>query len=145
MDTPLCTAELEPTMKRLKDNRLGTTKSVQRSSLMFTIKEEDLILGLKTLRIFFSNPDTESKTIRHPTDKLASTTTRTEIQTQIDSITKADHVIPGTMEEITVSKLSITSMLDQRIPPLKAIQTFRRATTYLHPIQIVLLTIRDKI
>ena len=75
-------------------------------------------MGLRTLRTLFSNPDTEIKTIRHPNEKLASTQTGTEIQTQIDSITKAEQVTLGTTDPTNVSELSITSVLDQRTQTL---------------------------
>ena len=73
MDTLSCTAEPNLSMIRLKDNRDGTTKSAKQSSLMITIDEEDRILGLRKINISISNPDTETKTTRHPTDRLAST------------------------------------------------------------------------
>ena len=78
METPSCTAELRLTMLRSKDNRHGTTKRAREFSLKITTNEEDLTLGLRTLRIFISHPDTEIKTIRHPIEKLASTQIGTE-------------------------------------------------------------------
>ena len=61
---------------------------------------------------------------------------RTGIQTQIDSITKADQATPGTTDQMTDSKLNITSTLDQKINTIK---TFHRAKFYLHPTQFNLL------
>ena len=132
-------------MLRLKVNKLGTTKSVEQFLLMMILKEEDLFLGLTALRILISNPDTQIKTIRHPINKLTSTQIGTEIQTQIDTITKADQVTLGTTDQTTVSKPSITSVLDQRTQTLNTIKTFPRATTYPHPTQFSLLTISDMI
>ena len=100
-------------MMRLKNNKQRTTKSAERSSLMTTIREEDRTLGLRIIKISVSNPDTETRTIRHPINKLASTQIGTEIQTQIDSITKTDQSTLGTTDPTTVSRLSITSMRDQ--------------------------------
>ena len=71
MDTLSCTAEPKLSMIRLRDNRHEITKSAEQSSLMITINEEDRTLGLKITKISISNPDTETKTTRHPTDKLA--------------------------------------------------------------------------
>ena len=132
-------------MMRIKDNRLGTTKSVEQFSLMIMIKQEDRILGLTTLRTSISNPDTENRPIRHPINKLASFEIGTETQTQISTITKVDQLTLGTTDPTTVSKLSITSVLDQRNQTLNTIKTFPRVTTYLHPSQFSLLTIKDKI
>ena len=58
---------------RLKENRHGITKSAAQFSLMITINEEDRTLGLRIIKISGSNPDTETRTTRHPTDRLAST------------------------------------------------------------------------
>ena len=119
MDTPLCTAEPKPTMMGLIHNRLGTTTSVEQFSLVIPIKENDVILGLRTLRTLFTNPVTEIKTIRHPNEKLASTQTGTEIETQKDSTTRADQITLGTTDTTNVSELSITSVLDQRTHSLQ--------------------------
>ena len=97
--------------------------------------------GLRIIKISVSNPDTETS---HPINKLASTQIGTETQTQIDNITKTDRATPGTTGQITVSRLSITSMLDQRSLILNKTKTFHRATTYLHPTQFNSSTIRDK-
>ena len=110
-------------MIRLKDNKLETTKSAAQSSLMTTINEEDRTLGLRIIRNSISNPDTETRTTRHPIDKLASTHMGTEIQTQIDSVIKTDQTTLGTTDQIFVSRLSITSMLDRRILILNTIKT----------------------
>ena len=67
---------------------------------MITIKEEDLVLGFRTLRNSFSNPDTKIRTFRHSIDKLVSTQIQTEIQTQIDNIIKTDQVFPGKTDEL---------------------------------------------
>ena len=130
MDTPLCTAESKPTMMRLKDYRHGTTKSVEQFSLMITIKEEDLTLDLRTLRILISNPETEIKTIRHPIYKLFSIHIRTEIQTQIDSITNAELATPVKTDQINDSRLTITATLDQRVvtPDSKKLSTEQQST-----------------
>ena len=134
MDTLSCTAELKPTLMR-KDNRHGTTKSAEQSSPMITINEKHRNLGLRIIKISVSNPDRETKITRHPTDRLASTQIGTETQTQIDSTSKPDQVTPGTTDQITVSRLSITSMLDQRNLILSTTGTFHRATICLHPTQ----------
>ena len=144
-DTPTYTAELKPTMMRLKDNRHGATKSAAQSSLMTTINEEDLTLVHRTLKNSISNSDTEIRTIRHPIDKQASTQIGTKIQTQIDHTTKTDQATPGATGKITVSGLSITSVLDQRIQIPNTIKTFHKETIQLHPTQFSLLTIRDKV
>ena len=73
MDTLLCTAELKPTMMRLKDKRHGTTKSAEYFSLMATPREGDLTSGLGTLKNLISNPGTGIKTNTQPIDKLALT------------------------------------------------------------------------
>ena len=145
METPSCTAELKLATMRLKDNRFRTTKRIEQLLLMITKKEEDLTLGLRTLTILISNPDTEIRAIRHPIDKLASTQIGTEIHTQIDSMIMTDQAAPGTTNQITDSKLSITSMLDHRVPILNTTKTFHRATFYLQPIQFNLLMIRNKL
>ena len=132
-------------MIRLKDNKLETAKSATQSSLMITINEEDRTLGLRIMKAAISNPDTETRTTKHPIDKPASTQIGTEIQTQIGSITKTDQSTPGRTNQIIDSKLSITSMLDQRILILNTIKTFHRATIYLHSTQFNSSTIRDKI
>ena len=99
MDTLSCTAELKPTILRLKDNSHGTTKNAAQFSLMTTLREEDLTLGLRILRILNSNTDTEIITIRHPMDKMLSTQIGTEIQTQIDIVTETHQAILGTTEK----------------------------------------------
>ena len=48
---------------------------------MIRMSEEDRIVGLGRIKISVSNPDTETTTIRHPIDKLASTQIGTETQT----------------------------------------------------------------
>ena len=131
-------------MMRIKDNRHGTTKRAEQFSHMVIIKEDDRTLGLGTLRILISNPDMEVKTIRHPTGRLASTQIETEIQTRIDSITKTDQANLATTSQITVSRLSITSMPDPRTQTLNTTKIFLRATIYLHPTQFNSSTIRDK-
>ena len=68
-------------MIRLKDNKLELTKNAAQSALMITINEEDRTLGLRTLKISISNPDTETRKTRHPIDKLASTQIGAEIKT----------------------------------------------------------------
>ena len=50
MDTPSCTAELKLSMMRLKDIRIGTNKSVEQSSLIIVIKEEDELLGSQNIQ-----------------------------------------------------------------------------------------------
>ena len=144
MDTLSCTAEPKLLVIRLKDNRHEITKSAKQSSLMTTINEEDRTLGPRIIRTSVSNPDTETRTTRHPTDRLASIQIGTETQIQIDSILKTNQATPGITDQITVSRLSITSMLDQRIRILSRTETFHRTTTYLHPTQSNSSTIRDK-
>ena len=144
MDTLSCTAELKPMMMRLKDNRQGINKSAAHSSLMITINKEDRSLGLRIIKISVSNPDTETRTTRHPIDKMASTLIGTEIQTQIDSTFKTDREILAPIDPTTVSRLSIASMLDQRILIPSTIKTFHRATMCLHPTQFSSSTTRDK-
>ena len=144
MDTLSCTAELKPSMTKLKDNRHGTTRSAEQYSLMTTINEEDRTLGLTITRISVSNPDTKTRTTRQPIDKMASTLIGTEIQIHIDSTLKTDRVILGPMDPTTVSRLSITSMLDRRILILSTKKTFHRATICLHPTQFSSSTTRDK-
>ena len=122
MDTPSCTAELKLTMMRLLDTRFKTTRSTAQFSLMTTIKEEDQFLGLITLKISISNRDTEIRIIRHPINNLASTQIETETQIQMNSITNADQATPGTVDQITVSKLSANLALDQRTQTLNKIK-----------------------
>ena len=128
MDTLSSTAEPKLSMIRLKDNKLETTKSAAQSSLIFTKNEEDLTLGLKTLKISIRNPDTEIRTTRPPIYNPASNQIGTETQTQIDNIIKTNQATPGTTDQITVSILSITSLLDQKILILNTMKTFHRAT-----------------
>ena len=128
---------------RLKENRHGITKSAAQISLMITINEEDRTLDLRIIKISGSNPDTETRTNRHRTDRLASTQIGTGIQTQIDSASKPNQATPGTTDQITVNKLGITSMLDQRTRTLKTTETSHRATIYLHPTQFSSLTTRE--
>ena len=146
IDTLSCTAEPKLTMMKLRDNRHEITESAEQSSLMITINGEDLTLGLRIIKISVSNPDTETRTIRHPFDKLASTQIETEIQTQMDSITKTDRTIPATTDHIAVSRLSITLMLNQKTQTqiLNTTETFHRATIYLHRTQFNLSMIRYK-
>ena len=129
---------------RFKNNRHGKTKSAAQFSLMITINEEDRNLGLRMIKTSVSSPDTETRTTKHPTDRLVSTQIGTEIQTQIDNSKKPDQVTPGTTDQITVNKLSINSMLDQRTLILSTTRTSLRATFYLHPTQFNPSTIRDK-
>ena len=135
MDTLPCTAEPKLSMIRLEDNKHGTTRSAEQLSLMITIREEDLTLGLRIIRTSISNSDTGIRTTRHPIDRLASTQIETEIQAQIDSFIKIDRTTLGPTDPTTVSRLSITSMLDQKIQIPNTTKTFRRATPYLHLIQ----------
>ena len=144
MDTLLWKAELEPMMMRLKNNRHGTAKSAEQSSLRTAIGEEDRTLGLRMITISVSNPDTESRTTRHPIDKLTSTQIGTEIQTQRDNSEKPDQATPGPTDQITINKLSITSLLDQRILIFSTIKSFHRATTYLNPTQFNSSAMREK-
>ena len=144
MDTLSCIAEPKLSMTRLKDNRHGITKNAAQSSLMTTINEEDRTLGLRIIKISVNNPDTTIRTTRHPIDKLASTQIGTATPTRIDSINKPDQVTPGTRDQITVSRLSITSTLDRRILVLSTTGTSHKATIYLHPSQFISSTIRDK-
>ena len=144
MDTLSCTAEPKLSRIRLNDNRHGTTKSAEQYSLMTTIREQDRTLGLKIIKIPVNNPDTETRTTKHPTDRLASTQIGTEIHTQTDNSNKRDQVTPGKTDQINVNKLSITSMLDQRTLILSTTETSHRATIYLHPTQFNSSTIRDK-
>ena len=104
--------------------RQQTQNTQEQFSLMITIKENDLTLSLRILRILFSNPDTEIRTITYTNiNKLASTQIGTEIQTQIDTFTKTDQATLATKGQKTDSKLSITSTLDQRILILNTIKT----------------------
>ena len=104
-----------------------------------------MTLGLRIPRTLISNPDKEIRTIRHLIIKLAPTQIGTRIQTQIDSITKADQATPGTTDQVTHNKFSITSTLDYSILTLNTTRTPPRATIYLRPTHFSLLTIRDKI
>ena len=88
MDTLSCTAEPKLTMMGLKDNRQEPTKGAAQSLLMITIIEDDLTLGLRTLKSSISNLVTEIKTLRHPIDKLALAQIGTETAIEMDSITK---------------------------------------------------------
>ena len=110
-ETPSYTAELKPTMMGSKNNRHKTTKSTEQFSLMITIKEEDLILGLRNLRILFSNPDMGTRTFTNSFTKKASTQISTEIQTQIQNIFQTGQATLGTTDGITDDKLSIASTL----------------------------------
>ena len=123
--------------------RLKNKRRYNQSSLMTTIREEARSLGVRIVKISVSNPDTEARTTRHPINELAPTQIGTEIQTQIDNFNKPDQATPGTTDQITVIRLSITSMLDQRILILSTTKTFRRTTTYLHPTQFNSSTIRN--
>ena len=131
-------------MIRLKNNRQKTTRNVKQFSLMITIREEERTLGLRKIKNSVSNPDTEARTTRHPIDQLASTQIELEIRTEINNITKTDQVTVGTSGPTTVSKLSKTSMLDQRTQILNTIKTFHRVPIYLHPTQFNSSTTRDK-
>ena len=111
---------------------------------MITINEEDRTLGLRVTKFSVSNPDTETRTTRHPTDRLASTQIGTEIHTQTDNSNKPNQVTPGTTDQITVNKLSITSMLDQRTVIRSTTETSHRATIYLHPTQFSSSTTRAR-
>ena len=115
MGTLSCTTEPKLSMIRLKDSKHGTTKSAEQSSLMTIIREEDRLLGLRMIKTLISNPDTEIRSTKHPIDRTASIQIKTEIQTEIDSTLRTDQIILGPMDPTTASKLSITSMLDQRI------------------------------
>ena len=133
MDTLSYIAEPKLSMIRSQDNRHAITKSAKQSSLMTTIKEEARNLGTRIIEISVSNPDTETRTIRHPVNKLASTQIGTETQTQIDNSNKPDQATLGTMDQITVSRLSTTSMLDQRLLKLSTTETFHGPTICLRP------------
>ena len=109
---------------------------------MTITKEKDQFLGLRTLRYSISNPDKEIRRIRHPIDKLASTQTGTEIQTQIENKIKIDQVTPGPMDP--VSKPSVSSMLNKKSQVLNTIKTFLRVKIYLHPSQFNFLKIMNK-
>ena len=111
---------------------------------MTKINEEDRSMGVRIIKISVSNPDTETRTTRQPIGKLVSTQRGTENQTQIDNITKRDQATSGTTDQITVSRLNITSNLDQRILILNTIKTFNEATIYLHPTQFNSSMIWDK-
>ena len=112
MDTLSCTADPKPTMMNIKDNRHGTTKNAEQSSLMTTTREEDRTLGFTIIKNLVSNPDTETRSTRHPIDKLALTQIGTEIQTQIGSINKTYQATPGKTDQTTVSRLNITPIPD---------------------------------
>ena len=145
MDTLSCTAKPKLSIIRLKYNRHGTTKSAEQYSLMTTIREEDQNLGFRIIKSSVSNPDAETRTTRHPTERLASTQIGTEIPPLIDNITnKPDQVTLGTTDQITVNKLCITSTLDQRTLILSTTETSHKATIYLHPTQFSSSTTRDK-
>ena len=143
MDTPLCTAELKLMMMKPKDNRHEVTNNVEQFSLMNKIKEEEQCLGLRILRITVSNSDMGTRTIKKLVSRMISARTETEFQT--DSFIQMNQATLGTLDPKTDSKLSITSMPDQRLPTVSTIRTFHRATTYLHPTQFNLLTIKDKV
>ena len=100
--------------------------------------------GSQNNQNFNQQPDTDTRTTIHPTDRLASTQIRTEIQTQIDNSNKTDQATPGTTDQITVNNFSITSMIDQRTLILSTTETSHRATIYLHPTQFSSPTTRDK-
>ena len=78
-----------------------------------------------------SDQQTEMKTTRHPIDKLASTQIGIDIGPEIDNSTKTHQATLGTADQITVSRLSITTVLDQRIPILsKARLSTEQQSTY---------------
>ena len=79
------------------------------------------------------------------TDQLASIQIGAEIQTQIDNFNQTNQATDGTTDPPTVSKLSITSMLNQRTEMLNTIKTFHKATIYLHPTQFNFMTTREKL
>ena len=132
MDTPSCTAEPKPLMMKVKDSKHEITRSAEQSSLMTTMREKDQILDLRIFEISIRNPDKETRTTRHPINKLASTQIGTATPTQIDSTSKTDQVILGPMDPTTASRLRITSMPDQRTLILTKTKTFHGATICLH-------------
>ena len=143
MDTPLCTSELKLMMMKPKDNRHEVTNNVEQFSLMKKIKEEEQFLGPRILRITVSNPDMGTRTIRKLVSRMISTQTETEFQT--DSFIQINQATLGIIDPKTDSKLSTTSMPDQRLPTVSTTRTFHRATSCLHPTQFILLTIRDNV
>ena len=142
MDTTSCTAELKPMMIRSKDSRLELIKSAEQFSLLTITKEADRILGLRTLKFLFSNPDKGIRIIKNPIAKMASTQIGTE--TQIDSNAQIDQTTHEPTEHTTGNKLSITSTLNMKPLILNTTKIFHRVTTYLNPTQFNLLTIRNK-
>ena len=66
------TAELKPLMMRSKVNRQKITKGAEQFSLTIIIKEGDLILGFRILKISISNPDTGNRLFRGPYLKKVS-------------------------------------------------------------------------
>ena len=128
---------------RLKNNRQGTAKSAAHFSLMTILREKDITLRLRTARILIRYPESGIKTIKHPIDKLAVTQIRIETQIQTDSLIKTDQATLGTTDQKTVSKLSITSVLDQRTQILNKTKTVQRTTVYLHPTQFNSSTTTD--
>ena len=93
------------------------TRNNQERRTVFTHdynKQRGPKFGSQAFKTLVSNPGTETRTTRHPIDKMASTQIAAETQTHIDNITKTDLVILGPMDPTTVSKRSITSMLNPR-------------------------------
>ena len=130
-------------MRRLKDNRHGITKSAAQFFTHDYNKRRRWNFGSQLNQNFNQQPRYGNQNNQTPIDKLASTQIGTEIQTHIDSITEADQATPGTTDQMTVSRLSITSMLNQRTQTLITTKTFPRATTYPHATQFNSSTIRN--
>ena len=116
---------------RLKDNKNGTMRNVEAFSLIITMKEEDQSLCLIILRISISNPLTGIRSIRNPFTETAST--QIKIGSQIESTTKTHQATLGLTDQITVNKLTITSMPDQRILKLKTIKSFLQSNNLPTP------------
>ena len=68
-------------MMRSQDNRQEMTKSAAQFLLMILTKEEDRILGLRTLRILISIQRMGTKIIKNPNTKMVKTQRETELQT----------------------------------------------------------------
>ena len=143
MDTLSCTAEPTLSILTLKDNRHEITKSAAQSSLMITINEEDRFLGQNNHK-FSQQPRYGNQNNQTPYQQNGFNPDRNRKPNPDRQYHQNKSSNSWNNGPVTVSRLSITSMPDQRILTLNTIKTIHRATTYLHRTQFHLSTIRDK-
>ena len=120
--------------------RRQQTRNIQERRTVFIhdySKRYRPIFESKNLHTFNQQTRYGNQNNQKPHYKTVTTQIGTAIQFQIDNINQTNQATLGLTDQITVSRLNVTSMPHKRILIANTGGTFHNTTIYLHPIQSI--------